>query len=761
MVRKRIYYGLVAILIFLFLLILFYPFQLPAYSYSTVLNDRTGQLLNAQVAPDGQWRFPPSDSIPQKIKTCVRLFEDEHFYTHPGVNPLSVLRASWQNIRARKVVSGASTITMQVARMARRNKRTLWNKLDEILLALKLDLVYSKEEIFNKYMSMAPFGGNVVGLEAASWRYYGRAAHLLSWGEAATLAVLPNNPGMIYPGSSDSLLVSKRNFLLEKLHSKNIIDSQTLELAREEPIPDRPLPLPRKAPQLHSTFAETHPGERLSTTIAPFWQDRVTSLAEAHQSRMNDNGVENLAAMVVDLDDGSVLAYVGNTSKPEADGWEVDIVQSRRSPGSSLKPFLYAGALDRGLIMRKSFLSDVPSFFGGFVPKNFNEGHLGVVNAHVALSRSLNIPMVHLLDEYGYEQFHHDLKQWGITTMNQRPGHYGLTMILGGGEVTMWDMGQVYFSMLQKLKGTPNHGIHFDTFPEDKKEISLGKDAIWQTFRTMTTLARPDDEKAWRSFSSSQLIAWKTGTSHGHRDAWAIGLNGSVLVLVWVGNADGEGRANLTGIKAAAPLLHQIMRLSDYDPNWLEELRPFMHKERVCSTSGMLASAFCPAEKEEVIANAENSGICTYHKSYVMDKTGRFRVNSDCYSISQSVLKTYLVLPPFEDYYYRKWQYDYSGIPPLHDDCVGQENPLLILYPVERNKIFIPRELDGQKGRVVFQVTHQQAGSAVFWHIDDQYAGKTTDTHELQVWLEPGEHVLRVIDDSGNERARRFEVVGD
>lgn len=743
------------------LLVLLYPSKLPDHPYSTVLNDQTGQLLNAKVANDGQWRFPKPDSIPDRVATCIRLFEDEHFYKHPGVNPFSIGRALWQNLRSGKVVSGASTITMQVARMARGNRRSIWNKLDEMLFAMNLELFHSKEDIFKLYATMAPFGGNVVGLEAASWRYYGRAPHLLSWAEAAALAVLPNNPGMIYPGSSDSLLLAKRNFLLRKLHFKEIIDDQTLELALDEPVPSKPLPLPSNAMHLHSTFSAKNSGKRLTSTIDPFWQARVTDLAERHQSAMAENGVENLAAMVVDLKDGSVLSYVGNTSKSSADSWEVDVIHSQRSPGSSLKPFLYAAAMDRGLILRRSMLPDVPSFFGGYVPKNFNDGYLGTVNAHVALSRSLNIPMAHLLAEYGYEQFHHDLKQWGITSMDQPPGHYGLTMILGGGEVKMWDMAQVYFSMFQKLSQQPNRAVHYDNAPEDRKSFPLGQDAIWQTFRTMTTLSRPDDEKAWRSFNSSQLIAWKTGTSHGHRDAWAIGLNGSVLVLVWVGNADGEGRADLTGIKAAAPLLHQIIRLSEYDPGWLENLKPFMRKADVCTISGMLAGENCQSEEQEVAQNAENSGLCPYHKKVILDADRKFRVTSDCYSLTQSTEATAFVLPPTEGHYYRQWNYDYTGFPPMHPDCLSESNPIAILYPIAGNKIFIPREIDGNQGRAIFQATHQEKGAKLFWHIDNAYAGSSEDDHQLPVWLKPGSHVVHVMDENGNGARKKFEVIGE
>ncbi|MCP4460650.1 MAG: penicillin-binding protein 1C [Cytophagales bacterium] len=759
--KNRIFrYFLLPLLVF-FLAILIWPLNEPYYSYSTIINDSKGELQSASVAPDGQWRFPKPDSVPFRVRESIRYFEDKYFYKHPGINPGSIVRAIWQNIRDGRVVSGASTLTMQIARMMGGNQRTLTNKLQEMMVALKLEMRYSKKELMIIYASMAPFGGNVVGLEAASWRYYGRAPHLLSWGESAALAVLPNQPGAIFPGNQDSLLIKKRNRLLLKLQRKEVIDQLTYELAITEPVPGKPLRIPNKAGHLLATFTGSNEGERLNSTIDPFWQSRVSELVENHHLIMNANGVENLAALVVNLDDGRVLAYKGNTNDVNADGYQVDIIQRPRSPGSTLKPLLYSAALDRGLILRRSMLSDVPSFFGGFSPKNFNRGYSGAVNANQALSRSLNIPMVHLLKKYSFEQFHRDLEDWGITTLNEPAGHYGLSLILGGCEVTMWELSQVYFSMYKKMTSDPNTTIHFDEEGPGIPNFPMGEDAIWQTFQTMTNLARPEGERAWRSFNSSQLIAWKTGTSYGDRDAWAFGLNGNVLVAVWVGNADGEGRADLTGIKAAAPLMHAIMRLSDSDPNWLNDLKPHMPTRQVCKVSGMLANEHCPARSKEVSTNADKSGLCSFHKNYTMDITGSYRVNSDCYSLSEATNKTHFILPPTQGYYYRQIFPDYKGLPPAYQGCGEEVNPIGIIYPHRSTKIFIPKEITGEKGRVILQASHQSSSAILYWHVDESYLGLTRDDHQQEVWLAPGDHVLSLIDGEGNKVSRRFVVIGE
>jgi penicillin-binding protein 1C len=742
-------------------LFLYWPMQHPQPPFSTVLNDADGYLMGATVATDGQWRFPQPDSVPLKIRTCIRYFEDEYFYYHPGINPVSLVRATWQNARQKRVVSGASTLTMQIARMRGGRERTLGNKLIELGQALRLEARYSKKTLMTMYASMAPFGGNVVGVEAASWRYFGRPPHLLSWAESATLAVLPNQPSAVYPGMGDSTLLHKRNRLLKKLLQKQVIDQLTYDLSLLEPIPGSPFPISARAPHLLATYAKTGEGTVLNSTLDPFWQQRVHQLAEQHQLEMDGNGVDNLAVLVVDLSDGRVLAYKGNTDNPDAEGRQVDILQRRRSPGSTLKPLLYATAMDKGLILRRTLLPDVPMFFGGFVPRNFNRGYAGAIPANQALSRSLNIGFVHLLRQYTYEQFHHDLQSWGITTLDKPAGHYGLSLILGGCEVTPWELSQVYFSMYRRMAGLPNRDIHFDGEQRKRPSVDLGQDALWHMFNAMTVVARPEGERSWRTFTSSQLIAWKTGTSYGFRDAWAIGLNGNVLITVWVGNADGEGRPELTGLQAAAPLMLQLMRQSPHDPAWLKNLKPFMPKQAVCKLSGMLANPHCPAVEEEVPSRAETSGLCPYHQPLVMDASGQYRVNSGCYALAQSTTKVAFVLPPAMGHYYRLEHAGYEGLPPDWPGCASTLNPLEILYPRQGARVFIPRELSGEKGRVVLQASHQDATAALHWHIGGHYLATTTKDHQLPIDLSPGFHQLTIMDASGNTRELRFEVVGE
>ncbi len=746
------------------LLLVFYPLREPVPSYSTVLNDRDGGLLGASIALDGQWRFPKPDSVPHRIATCIQYYEDKHFYRHPGVNPLAIGRALWQNILEGEVVSGASTLTMQIARMMRQKNRTLWQKTIEIILAIKLEIKYSKEELMIKYASMAPFGGNVVGLDAASWRYFNRPPYLLSWGESASLAVLPNNPGAIFPGRSKNQYQQKRDLLLKRLLANEIIDTTTYELSILEELPGAPFPIPQNAPHLLSTLQKKSSGKIIHSTIDPKWQRQASQILERHHLRHSENGIENAALIVIDLESSEVLAYVGNTNDRRAQGHDVDIIQRPRSPGSSLKPLLYAKALTSGVILENTLLPDIPTFFGGFSPKNFSRGYDGAVPANQALIKSLNIPFTYLLRDYTYEQFHLDLQKLGITSLNQPPGHYGLSLILGGGEVSLWELSNAYLKMYQRLADDRLSDATIERIRERSniENIEFDQGAIWQTLKTITELSRPAGEESWQSYSSSQLISWKTGTSFGFRDAWAIGMNGKVLVGVWVGNADGEGRAGLTGINTAAPLFLEVMRLSGHDQNWLAKLKPELMRKAVCEASGYLASELCPSVSAEVMANAEKVGRCPYHRSLLLDETGEFRINSSCYSLSNAQKRTKFLLPPSIGHFYKKKHPDYPGVPAFYPGCnSGDSKPIEIVYPNNGNKLFIPTELNGEKGRVILKATHQDQSATLYWSIGDVYLGSTEDDHKLEVFLNKGRHCLKVVDELGNETQVTFEVLNN
>ncbi|MCA6405519.1 MAG: transglycosylase domain-containing protein, partial [Cytophagales bacterium] len=396
-------------------LTLFY-FSLPKVlftdSYSTVLVDQNNNLLCASIASDGQWRFPKRDTVSDKFKMAIVAYEDKRFYHHFGIDPISIGRAIQQNIRSKKISSGASTITMQVIRLMRKNRaRTFFEKMIEFILATRLELRHSKNEILSLYSAHAPFGGNVVGLEAACWRYFGRPADELSWAEAAMLAVLPNNPSLIHLGKNRILLKAKRDRLLTKLHREGKFDQLELDLAKAEPIPDNPLSLPRLTPHLlDRAIKEGKSQQKIITTIDHVLQQQAQRVLRDHMEHLRANQIFNAAALVVDVKTGNTLVYVGNVEAGSQHEEHVDVINSPRSTGSILKPFLYAAMLDEGKMLPKTLQADIPITINGFSPKNFSNQFDGVVPADQALIRSLNIPAVDELREFRYEKFYELLK---------------------------------------------------------------------------------------------------------------------------------------------------------------------------------------------------------------------------------------------------------------------------------------------------------------------------------------------------------------
>jgi len=556
------------------------PEPLFASPLSTALYAADGSLLGARIAADGQWRLPATPVVTDKLARALIAAEDQRFHRHPGIDPLALARAIVLNVRKGHVVSGASTLTMQVIRLARGNPpRTVGEKALEAVLALRLELGHSKSEILALYAANAPFGGNVVGAEAAAWRYFGRAPESLSWAEAATLAVLPNSPALVHPGRAREALKRRRDALLARLNTAGALTPQQLALARLEPLPGAPRALPRAAQHLLDTLAaQRGAAPRLMTTLDGALQAEVQRLLAQRAAANARQDVRNAAAIVIDNRTLSVVAYVGNSPPEiagpdgEGGGSAVDIVRAPRSTGSVLKPFLFAAAVQEGRIQPGALLPDVPVRYEGFRPENFDHRNRGAVPADQALALSLNVPAVYLLRSYGQARFYDVLTRLGLTTLFRTPDGYGLSLILGGSEGTLWDLAGLYAQLARiTTAGLPQPRSRYqairvlrDDAPAVPRASDIGAGAAWLTLRALREVGRPEDESHWKSFASALPLSWKTGTSYGLRDGWAIGVTPQHTVAVWVGNASGEGRAGLTGATMAAPLLFDIAhRLGD------------------------------------------------------------------------------------------------------------------------------------------------------------------------------------------------------
>lgn len=753
--------------------VLMLPRPLFEVPYSTVLYARDGALLHARVAADGQWRFPPGNHLPEKYVEAVVEYEDHHFFRHPGISLPAVVRAALQNWRAEAVVSGGSTLTMQLVRLSRGNPpRTVPEKLREMVTATRIEWSYTKEEILALYAAHAPFGGNVVGLEAAAWRYFGHSPEELSWAEAATLAVLPNSPALIHPGRGRKALLDKRNRLLERLLRNGTLDTLEYTSALIEPLPSAPSALPQQTPQLAGQLPA---GTLLHSSIDAALQVRTQQIVDRYGAgRLAANRIRNAAALIADVQSGEVRAYVGNITPSSAtadDGRSVDIIRSRRSTGSLLKPFLYAALLSEGQILPHTLVFDTPLNLGGFTPTNYDKQYSGVVPASTAVARSLNVPTVRMLAQYNSGRFLSLLRSLGLTTLDRSADHYGATLVLGGAEGTLWEMTGLYASLARSLERYSRTGTYVagdmhpltltptdtaspatrSSSPTREDLCPLSPASLWYMFETMSGVNRPEEEAAWQEFSTMKQIAWKTGTSYGNRDAWAIGLTPRYVVGVWVGNADGEGRAAMTGVGSAAPILFDLFSMLPAAPRWFSEPLGDMETTAVCRRSGHRATEWCrasgdPVDTVAIPRTGMASAPCPYHRPLTTDSTTR----------------SWFILPPAAEYYYRQSASDYA-VPPAATTL----RPLELIYPHHNATLYLPKGFSTGGGttteRFVFRAAHRSDRATLHWHLDNRYLGTTRSAsatgHTLTVTPSAGEHWLTVVDEEGNSQRIRFTVL--
>ena len=762
---KRLSVTKKVILCILAFLVTGYIFCLPRHlfhvPYSTVVTDRNEELLGARIASDGQWRFPPRNTTPEKIKECLITFEDKHFYHHWGVNPFAIGRAFYQNVKNKRIVSGGSTLTMQTIRLARNESRTFREKLIEMIWATRLEFRASKEEILSMYISHAPFGGNVVGLDAAAWRYFGHSADDLSWAESAMLAVLPNAPAMIHLSKGRKTLLDKRNRLLKQLLEKKTIDSSTYELAISEPLPDEPHPLPQIAPYLVSRFYQERNGEYSRSTINKGIQTQIEDLAERWSNEFRRSDIRNLAILVIDIPSNQVVAYCGNVHFDQKQGGnQVDVIQAPRSTGSILKPFLYYAMLQEGSLLPDMLLPDVPVNINGFTPQNFSMQFEGAVPASEALARSLNIPAVTMLQRYGVPKFHSFLQQIGLKTINRSSFHYGLSLILGGAEATLWDVTNAYAMMGRSLLQLPQRSCSLllptSRITESTDPFQPG--AVWQTFDALKEVNRPE-EIDWKSIPSMQTIAWKTGTSYGFRDAWAVGVTPRYAVGVWVGNATGEGKPGLVGAQTAGPVLFDIFNLLPAS-SWFTRPTGIFVEAEVCRKSGHLKGRFCDETDTLLVLPAGlRTEACPYHHLVTLSADESQRIYENCANTEPTLQKSWFTLPPVWEWYYKQHHPEYKPLPPFKAGC-GEDTfqPMQFIYPPMNARIKLPKQLDGSKGFLTVELAHNNPNATVFWHLDETYQAQTQDFHKISLQPAAGKHSLTAVDGEGNTISTTFFV---
>ncbi len=762
----------VAVLVTVFGLSLWWPLPDPLFSkpLSRLLLDQNGQLLSARIAADQQWRFQAVSSLPDAYTTSLIQYEDKRFMSHPGVDPLAIFRAFYLNLKAGHIVSGGSTITMQLARMVDGNRaRTWWQKLQELHLALRLEMQLSKQQILMLYAANAPMGGNTVGIEAAAWRYFGRRLTELSWSESALLAVLPNSPSAMHLSRSRKQLQHKRDFLLHKLWQNGILSEQDFRLSLLEPIPDKPQPWPAQAQHLLDRLSQELPDQAVfHTQIDRRLTRKIEFILQQHSQRLGGLGINNLALIVVDNATLQVKAYFGNVpfSNRAVFAPYVDIASQPRSSGSTLKPFLYASMLDSGDITPKMLIPDIPTAYGSYQPTNYDESYRGAVSARQALTASLNIPSVRMLDQYSYQAFYDQLKQLGFSHLFRAPDDYGLSLILGGAEVSLVDLTAAYAYLSRQAQSAApvlQQGLNYGASRLTESQRSpISQGAAWLTLDALSDVTRPGLHKMHRLFSGSAKVAWKTGTSYGLRDGWAIGTNQSVTVGVWTGNANGEGRPLLTGTTAAAPVLFDTLNIIPAS-GWPEMPDASLKSVQVCKDNGFLPKFDCLRQRVLIPAAAQFEKVSPHHFQVAIDNRSGLRTSVSCNAAAKVVSKTFFQLPPSQASYYRISHPGYSPVPDFDSACLPDRRRLAgnfeIIYPGMGQVISLPKYLNGQRGEVVLRASAKKDSARLYWHLDKHYLGMTRTFHELAVSLSEGQHRLRLVDEQGVWQEVTFSVV--
>ncbi len=721
------------VLIFISLLFIldrvFPPFQIKDFSKTVYASD--GTLLTGYLTSDQKWRMRTRLSeLTPEFKKAILLKEDKWFYWHPGVNPVALLRASIQNLLAMKVVSGASTITMQVCRMLSPAERNLVSKVIEIIRAIQMELHYSKEEIFELYCSLLPFGGNIEGVKSASYIYFNRGPGKLSLAQSVALCIIPNNPNKYRIDRDSKFLLEKRNSLLRQFETDGSFDKKLVQAALDEPLLQQRFTLPHYAPHFSAFVAGTDNNDIVETTLNIQIQNIVERLLKNYVNRWRGLEINNGAVIVLDNRNSSVTAYCGSSDYSDSiNAGQVDGVRAIRSPGSTLKPFLYALALDEGIITPKSRISDIPENFAGYEPENYDRTYKGEVTNEYALVNSLNIPAVHLLKNIGVVNFISLLERGGVSEIAKQKKSLGLSMILGGCGVSLWSLTNLYavfsregyFTQVRYLKRQ---------FREDVKRTPIFSSAAsWLTAKAL--LMKNEYEKASAYQVSPKIqFAKKTGTSFGKKDAWAIGFSAEYTIGVWLGNFSGKGSPYLSGAEMAVPLLTELFNaIGNKQEEWFPKPKEVSMRE-VCRYSGLLPGEYCETEQDYFISGRSNNTKCQLEKKIYVDKKNSNRYCINCLPDSGYAEAIYRFYPAELWLWYQKSGNQPDAPPPHNPACIAMatESTLKITSPVNGNEYLID---DASPSEILLEAASEPGNSSLSWYINNKYYATTNNTSRI------------------------------
>jgi penicillin-binding protein 1C len=783
--RYRRVFLVVLIILTLLLLFILFDFIFPLkirQDYSTVITDAGGTIMKAYLSSDDKWRmYSEPDEITPALKKAIIFKEDKYFYYHFGVNPVSVFRALVNNLTSGRRTSGASTISMQVARLLEPKRRTYLNKLIEIFRATQLEWHYSKNEILQLYLNLVPFGGNIEGVKAAAMIYLNKMPDQLSIGEIAALSIIPNRPNTLKPGENNELLKKERDTWLKKYMEAALFPGQDILDALEEPLQAYRHMLPDHAHHICRRLYDSEKGSHtICSTIQLETQLKTEALVKEHVNRLYFRNVKNAAALVIDNKTGNVTAYVGSADFFNSeDAGQVDGVRAVRSPGSTLKPLIYGLAFDKGIVTPKSVISDVPVYYSGYEPENYDGKYHGQVNIEYALSNSLNVPAVKMMNELSTGTVIETLIKAGFSQIKKDRDNLGLSVALGGCGVTLEELTYLYHTLSNKGVLKDIRLIKRDE-PQFKKNIKkpgrknkknklkddyttlnriLTEEAVYMVTDILTQVTRPDMPTEWQNSANLPRVAWKTGTSYGRRDAWSIGYNKNYTIGVWVGNFSGTGVPELSGAVAAAPLLFKIFNALDYgsEENWYE-IPEGLKSRIVCSVTGQPYSDFCSdLVIDYYIPSVSSTVKCRHMKEVLISPDSSVSYCMNCLPHFGYIKALYPNYAPEVIAYYEENNINYQKIPPHNPKCeriFGGIAPV-ITSPLDGAEYYVD-ETDSMQ--VALSCNASNDVESVFWYINKRYFKSAAPNEKLFFTPVEGTIEISCSDDKGRNTDIRILV---
>ena len=734
-----IFFITLFILLFIYLIKVYITYDpqklVEEVNYSKVVLDRKGEILSVFLNNEEEFHIKYDGDVPETLKTAVINYEDKKFYSHSGVDYPRILKSFFNNITGGKKM-GASTISMQVVKLLEPKKRTYFNKLVEVVKAYKLESKFSKEEILKIYLNNVPYGSNIVGYSGAIKMYFNKDVKDLSYAEAALLAVLPNSPGILNLKKNNDKLETKRNRLLKTLLDRKLIDERQYKFSLLEKFPNKIYYYEKKAPQFSIFLKNRYPEKIIKSTLDYNLQKKLEKIVHDYSNAMKDVGINNAAVLVVNNKTKEVLAYVASQDfYDKRNNGEIDGLQAKRSPASLLKPFLFALSIDDGLIVPDSIYPDVPIYFGNFYPKNSSNTFTGMVKIEEALIKSLNIPFVKLLSDYGVDRFYYFLEN-NDNYPEDRFDKYGLSLILGTREMRPVDIGKLYTGLANYGKVSNLKYTLTEDKPKEYQQFSRG--ASYLTLETLSRVVRPGNEKL---YSEQRPISWKTGTSYGMKDAWSVGVSPDYTVLVWLGNFNQKSIFSLSGVETAGNLLFKVFNIVDINSKTFEKPTDDLKEIEIDEKTGY--RKFYDVESKKVFypKDAKLLRISPYYKKIFVDEDD-MEIDSRSPNFDKRKEKIVIEYPiEVSNYFFL--------------NGVRENKNVKIAYPVQNLNIFVPKDFDGYK-KVAMKL-YNPNNEYVYWYLDEDYVGYSNEKEKF-FELDIGKHKLTIITENGAREEVKFNI---